>query len=119
MYSRRHRLLSVVLGSKALEQIGEVGSGELPLEGLGQDLVPSLEGEDVGGEIVERGSVRRGEDLALKDREVDLDLVQPAGVDRQVDGHQVGVGFLQAPDGSLAAVRTAVGGHPEDATGWA
>ena len=60
MYSRRIGQLPVVLGGKALEQLGEIGSAELPLERLGQDLVPSLEGEDVGGEVVERGGVRRG-----------------------------------------------------------
>lgn len=64
---------SGVWGREASEKPGEVGPGELPLERLGEDLVVGLEGEDPGGELLERGGSGRGEDLALEDAEVDLD----------------------------------------------
>ena len=47
-------------------------------------------------------------DLALDDREVDLGLVEPAGVDWGVDEGQVGPGALEAVDRALAAVGGAV-----------
>ena len=56
-----------------LEELGEVGAGELPVEGLGQEFVVGLEGEDPGGELVERGGVGWGQDLAGENAEGDLD----------------------------------------------
>jgi hypothetical protein len=50
-----------------VKQLVEVSPGELPLEGPCHLLVTGLEGDDVGSDVGER------EDLALKDREVDLD----------------------------------------------
>jgi hypothetical protein len=38
-----------------------------------------FEGEDLGGELVQVLEVVGGEQLAVDDREVDLDLVQPGG----------------------------------------
>ena len=48
-------------------------------------VVAVFEGGDPVGELVEVGEVVGGEDLALDDGEVDLDLVEPGGVDGQVD----------------------------------
>ena len=72
MYSRRLRQPCFLLRSKASEEPGEIGSGELPFERLRHDLVVGLEGKDVGGKVVEGGDVRRREDFALEDGEVDL-----------------------------------------------
>jgi len=44
----------------------------------------------------------------LDDREVDLDLVEPAGVDGQVDEDEILVVALEAVDRALAAVGGAV-----------
>src|SRR5450759_2079623 len=74
----------------------------------GENLVASLEGEDPGGELLERGGIGRGEDLALEDAEVDLDLVEPAGVDREMDGHEPWVRFGETRDGGPAVMRAAV-----------
>ena len=48
---------------------------------------------------------------------VDLDLVEPAGVYRQVDEDEVRPAPLEAVDGFLAAVGGAVVDDPEDAAG--
>ncbi len=42
---RSGRAREVVFGGQALDEQGEVGAGELPLEGLGRLLVAALEGE--------------------------------------------------------------------------
>jgi hypothetical protein len=42
---RSGRAREVVVGGQALHQLGEVGAGELPLEGGGRLLVAALEGE--------------------------------------------------------------------------
>lgn len=102
MYSGRHGPLVDMLRSQAFEELREVGSGELPFEGFGENFGASLEGEDVGGELVERSDVWRREDFTLEDREIDLDLIQPAGVDGKIYGHQVLVGLSQAPDGGTS-----------------
>jgi len=56
------------------------------------------------GERVERVEVIECERFALDDREVALDLVEPGGVDRQVDQAQVVVGALERLDAGLAGV---------------
>ena len=76
------------------EQLVEVGAGELPLEGGGDLFVAAAEGEEVLLEGVEVGEVVGGDDLALDDGEVDLGLVEPAGVDGGVDEDQVGPGAV-------------------------
>ena len=53
--------------------------------------------------------------LRWGDREVDLDLVEPAGVHGQVDEYEVGPALLEPPDGLAAAVGGAVVDDPEDA----
>jgi len=56
----------------ACQEAVEVGTGELPVEGPGGGVVVLLEGEDLGGELIEVLEVVRGEELALDDGEVDL-----------------------------------------------
>ena len=59
----------------------EVDAGELPVDGLGPASHGGFEGQDSLGQLSERGSNGRGEDLALKDREVYLDQVNANGLD--------------------------------------
>src|SRR6266511_1008234 len=103
MYSRRLRQRHHAR-RKAFEERVEVRSRELPLERPGEDLVVGPEGEDPGGELLERGRVGRREHLALEDAEVDLDLVEPRRVDRQVDEAKVRMGPLEPLDRGLPAV---------------
>ena len=108
MYSCRLLQRAAPSDSQSFDEPGEVGSSELPFERLGEDLVPVLEGEDPGGELIERGGGGRREDLALEDAEVDLDLVEPAGMDRQVDEAQGGMLALEPLDRGLPTVRGTV-----------
>lgn len=52
--------------------------------------------------------------LAVDNGKVDLHLVKPTGVDRQVHENQVGIPFLQPFDGTPTAVRRSVIHDPED-----
>jgi hypothetical protein len=74
----------------------EVVSGEGPLERLSDLPVVVAEAEQALGQRVERVEVVRGERFALDDREVELDLVEPGGVDGQVDQAQVLVGAFES-----------------------
>ena len=74
----------VFLVCQSLHEIGEVLPGELPLEGLGGFLVAPLKGEESLLDLCEVHEVVGGQHLALDDR-VDLDLVQPGGMDRAMD----------------------------------
>jgi len=62
-----------------VHQVVEVVSGESPLKGLGDGLIVLLEGQQAVLNVGERAEIVRRQDVALHDREVDLDLVQPAG----------------------------------------
>jgi len=61
----------------------------------------------------EAAEVVRGQDFALDDREVDLDLVEPGSVDGQVNQAQGGPLALEPAGRGLAAVAAAVIDHPE------
>jgi len=68
----------------------KVVAREGPLKGPGERLVVALAVVESLGESGERGEVVRGEYLALEDGEVDLDLIEPTGMDGPVDQDQVG-----------------------------
>ena len=67
--------------------------------------------------MVEAGEVVRGENLSLHDREVDLHLIQPAGVDWPVHEREPGKQCTQPLDGRFTAVRRSVIDDPEDTSG--
>ena len=92
-------------------------AGELPFEGGGGLLVAPLEGGQAVFDVVEIGEVVGGEDLALDDGVVDLDLVEPGGVDGQLDQGGVGPALAEPVAGGLAAVARSVVDHPEHPAG--
>ena len=102
-----------------LDQIVEVGAGEFPLEGRGDGLIVVLETKQAILDISERGEVIGGEGLALHDGEVDLDLVEPTGVDRAVDEDEIWESRLKSLDRGLAAMGGAIVDDPEHAAGVA
>jgi hypothetical protein len=71
------------------EQTVKVAAREGPLEGFGGFLIALLEAHDLAFESGRRGEVVGVEDLALDDREIDLDLVEPTGMYRRVDENDV------------------------------
>jgi len=104
-----------VVASDAGQELVEVGAGELPVEWPGGGVVVPLEGKDLGGELVEIFEVVRGEELALDDGEVDLHLVEPGGMDGQVNHLRIGIGAAQAVGGGPVPVRGPVVHDPEHA----
>lgn len=54
------------------------------------------------------------EDLALQNREEDLNLVEPTGVNRGMDLYGVGVPLGQPSDGGFPLMRGPIVGNPED-----
>src|SRR5439155_19425614 len=102
-----------VVAAEAGQELVEVGAGELPVEWPGSGVVVLLEGEDLGGEGLRVLEVVGGEKFALYDGEVDLDLVQPGGVDWKVHHLRVGIGVPKTVGGGPVAVRGPVVHDPE------
>ena len=71
------------MGVDSGEEPVEVCAGEGPVERPRDLAVVVGEREEPVGERVEGVEVVRGERFALHDREVELDLVEPGGVDRR------------------------------------
>ncbi|MFB7323588.1 MULTISPECIES: hypothetical protein [unclassified Streptomyces] len=70
----------LVIGGVRVEpgqQIVQVGGGELPLERLCRGVVAVFECSEPVPDLAEVGEVVGRDDLALDDREEDLDLVDP------------------------------------------
>ena len=76
-----------------------------------------LEAEDTVGDFVLGSEVSGRESFALQDREVDLDLVDPARVLGQEHQGEVVELCLETVDGALAAVNGAAVNDLEDAPG--
>src|SRR3989304_8414004 len=84
----------------------EVVTSEGPLKGLGDARVVFREVGEALGQLREGVKIVRGEDLPLKNREVNLDLIEPACMNGAVDGNERG-GFGGEP---LPAGLTSVSG---------
>jgi hypothetical protein len=100
-------------GGQAREQRVEVGARERPLERAGEGSVVLAEGQQPLGEFGERAEVVGSQRLALDDREEQLDLIEPGGVDGQVDQAGVGPSRLHPLDRGSAGVRAAIVDDPE------
>jgi hypothetical protein len=74
---------------EAEDELVQVGAREAPVEGFGDLVVVALELVQGAGEVSEVVEVVGCEQFALDDREGDLDLVEPTGVQRQVDEGEV------------------------------
>jgi hypothetical protein len=70
-------------GGQAGQQRVEIGARERPSERARDGAVVLAEGQQPLAELGERAEVVGGQCLALDDREEQLDLIQPGGVDRQ------------------------------------
>jgi hypothetical protein len=84
--SRGGQAIGVDPGQKRVE----IGVCERPLERRRCPLIVALKGEESLFEFGQRRGVFWGEDLSLNNREVDLNLVEPARVDRSMDEDGVG-----------------------------
>ena len=97
-----------------MEEAFEVITGEAPLEWLSDCLVVILEVEDSLGDVFAGVEVVGCEGLSLEHGEVDLDLIQPAGVHGQVHEDEFGPLGVEPVHSTLAAVDRAVVDDPED-----
>jgi len=100
-------------GGPASHEAIEISARELPLEGLGDPLIVSLETKDTGSDGVLGREVGRSERFALENGEVDLDLIQPTGVCRQMHEGEVVELALEAVHGAPASVDRAAIHDPE------
>ncbi len=91
----------------------EIAAGKGPLEWFGGPLVASLEGHHIPFQISQALEVARGKQLALNDREVDLGLIEPTGMDRRMNQNDVGPLAAKAVGSASATVAGAVVGNQE------
>ena len=67
------------------DEFPDILTSELPFEGTSSGFPIILKIEEALGKGIEIGKVIGGEHLGLDNREVDLDLVEPAGMDGRMD----------------------------------
>ena len=67
--------LGSVVGVDAVQEIVQIGAGELPAERCGDGVVADLERGEAVADLIEAGEVVRADDLALDDEEVNFCLV--------------------------------------------
>ena len=91
----------------------EVAACECPPERFGGALIAALEGHHLPPQIGQVRKVGRGQQLALNNREVDLDLVEPAGVNRRMDQYDIRPSGAKPPGSAPTAVTGAVIGDQE------
>jgi hypothetical protein len=103
-----------VLRLDFVKQFEEILACEVPLERLCDRFIVVLEVKEPFFQRSERGEVVRGKGLSLDDREVDFDLIEPAGMDRTMDKNETGVLFLQSLGGGLTPMRGPVIDDPKD-----
>jgi hypothetical protein len=104
---------SVDVGVELDEQLVEVVATEGPVERLGHCHVALFERGELVTDLVDIAEVVGVGDLALDDRELDLALIQPGGVHRQVDQPNRRPFTLNAIEGALTAVAGTVVDEPE------
>lgn len=101
-----------------VKELREVLSSEFPLERLGDRFVVALEFQESFGHRFEVGEVIGRQDLALNNGKVNLDLIQPTGMNGAVDEHQARIAALESRHGTVATMTRTVVHDPEDASGF-
>jgi hypothetical protein len=87
------------------------------VQSKGSAVVAVFEVGQVSGDPLQIEKVVGIDDFALNDREDGLDLVEPGGVNGQVDEPQTGPGAFKRVDGGLSAMAAAVVDDPEHPLG--
>jgi hypothetical protein len=102
-----------------MHQVGQVFSGEFPLEGLSDFLIVFLKVENPFGQVSKGKKVIGREYFALEDGEIDFDLVQPAGMDGKMDNNDLWPLTLKSIDGGQSSMRGTIVENPENPSGGA
>src|SRR5208282_527471 len=84
----------------------EILTGELPFEGPRRGLPVILKIQEAFGDGVEIGKIIGCQDLALDNREVDFNLVEPTRMNWGMDEPQAGVEIPETLHGSGATRRS-------------
>ena len=102
------------MGPELVEALGKIVTCEFPLEGLSHGFIVGLKREQALFDGGQRGEVVGCKYLALDNGEVDLDLIEPAGMDGTVHGNQSWVFCLESGNAARPAMRGAIVHDPED-----
>jgi hypothetical protein len=97
------------------DQYVKIAARESPPKRLRGSLIAVLEGHQVPPERAEVCKIGRGEQLTLDDGKVDLDLVQPAGVDRRMNQNDIGPFGSEAISRPRSTMGRAIVGDKEHA----
>ena len=97
-----------------MQHSNEIPSREPPFERLGDGFVMSLESQQAFCELLQGREIVWREDLSLEDREINLDLIEPTGMDGPLNEHQVGVFVLESLDCPGTSMRRTVVDDPEN-----
>ena len=92
----------------------EISAGKFPFEGFGDRFVPLLEVHDLSLKRRQIGTFIGHQRLSLQNGKVDLNLVEPTGMDRRMNQNRVWIPTPQAIDGRCAAMGRTIVRHPED-----
>lgn len=97
------------------EEYVQIPACEGPFERLGGPVVAGLEGHHVPLQFGQTLEVARDEQLALNDREIDLDLVEPTGMNGRMNQNDIGPSDTKAVGGASTTMAGAVIDNQEDA----
>ena len=101
------------------QQSLQIFAGEGPAEGGSTAFVVGLKSKQAFLELGQGTEVIGGQNFSLNDRQVDLDLVEPTGVDRSVDQNGIGPLGAETVSGLLPAMSGTFIYDPEDPAGGA
>ena len=91
--------------------------GEFPFEGLGDPFIVILKAENPFCQIGKGKEVIGREQFSLDDGEVDFDLVQPAGMDGEMDDNDLWPFALKSVNGGQSPVRRPIVENPKNPFG--
>src|SRR5262245_51069106 len=101
------------MGVEALKELRQLGARKLPLARTRLAVREYFIEAEPLCNLCKTAKVVGRQHLALYDREVDFDLVEPTGMDRGMHDNAICVGRGQPVDRRLATVRRAVIHHPK------
>src|SRR5262245_54357726 len=102
------------MGVEALKELRQLGARKLPLERTRLAVREYFIEAETLCHLFKTAKVVGCQHLALYDREVDFDLVEPTGMDRSMHDNEICVGHGQPVDRCWATVRRAVIHHPKN-----
>ena len=97
-------VIPIVVSSEFLHKRGQIRPCEFPVKRFSNRFISALKSQQTIFHSIKRVEMIGCEDLALNDREVNFDLVEPTGMNRQMDGKHVRPSLLQPLDTAISAM---------------